>query len=284
MNKLKAIFAAVYVPLVGLITIVAIFEIFASGFDIGWIGVFLATAPVFAGILWSAITKKIGRLRPSLPVLTGLGALGFLLTLYRYLSENGSIAALGLVTFGLVSFLLFNFWYSRYGRRLNPLLEVGKKLPFFEAEDLQGQRVSSSSLLGKPALLMFYRGNWCPFCSAQVQEQTHYYKEMAERGVRVVLISPQPTSLTRRVADLYNVPIQYWVDKDFRAARALDILHKEGVPYGHRAVYGSDTVLPTVIIVDENGQIIFTDQTRNYRARPKPEQFLDVVAAHQART
>ncbi len=284
MNKLKAIFAAVYVPLIGLISILAIFEILTSGFDLGWIGVLLTSAPVLLAILWAAITKKIDKLRPSLPVLTGLGALGLFLALYRHLAENGSIAALGLATFGLVGFLLFNFWYSRYGRRLNPLLEVGKKLPVFEAEDLQGQRVSSSNLLGKSALLMFYRGNWCPFCSAQVREQTQYYKSMAERGVRVVLISPQPTNLTRRVADLYNVPIEYWVDKDYRAARALDILHNEGVPYGHRAVYGSDTVLPTVIIVDEDGQIIFTHQTRNYRARPEPQQFLDVIATYQART
>jgi hypothetical protein len=44
--------------------------------------------------------------------------------------------------------------------------------------------------------------------------------------------------------------------------------------------YESETVLPTVIITDETGKIIWTHQTDNYRVRPEPDVFLDVLRGH----
>jgi hypothetical protein len=35
--------------------------------------------------------------------------------------------------------------------------------------------------------------------------------------------------------------------------------------------------MPTVIITDEQGKIIFADLTDNYRVRPEPETFLRVL-------
>jgi len=44
--------------------------------------------------------------------------------------------------------------------------------------------------------------------------------------------------------------------------------------------YDSDTVLPTAILTDQNGVILFTDQTDNYRVRPEPDTFLRVFTEH----
>ena len=44
--------------------------------------------------------------------------------------------------------------------------------------------------------------------------------------------------------------------------------------------YKSETVLPTVIITDEEGKILFLDQTDNYRVRPEPETFFEVLNAN----
>ena len=37
--------------------------------------------------------------------------------------------------------------------------------------------------------------------------------------------------------------------------------------------------LPTVIITDAKGKIVFADLTDNYRVRPEPETFLKVIDA-----
>jgi len=40
--------------------------------------------------------------------------------------------------------------------------------------------------------------------------------------------------------------------------------------------YDSDTVMPTVVMTNSAGKIIFADLTDNYRVRPEPEDFLRV--------
>ncbi len=275
MNLLKAYFVVLYFFAVIFISVGAVFNMIDSGFSWAWLGALLTTLPFLGLFLWSVSVRNMPRTSAHMPVMTVVVLAGLALAAYDVTFElSGRTGALTAAVVGAVGYLLFNFWYSRFGRRINPLLDIGKRLPKFVAEDLDGSSVSSDSLVGKPALYMFYRGNWCPFCSAQVKELTGRYKEIIDRGVEVALVSPQPPDFTKRIADLFKVPFHFWVDRDYQAARTLDILHRQGVPAGQREKFGADTVLPTVIITDAQGQIIYTDQTDNYRVRPKPERFL----------
>ncbi len=279
MNLLKAYFVVLYFFAVIFVSVGAVFIMIDSGFNWAWLGALATTLPFLGLYLWSMSVRNLPRTTPHMPWMTVLVIAGVTLAVYDVsFLESGRTGALTAAVISTVGYLLFNFWYSRFGRRINPLLDIGKQLPKFMAEDLDGGSVSSDSLAGKPALYMFYRGNWCPFCSAQVKELTGRYKEIIDRGVEVALVSPQPPDFTKRIADIFNVPFHFWVDRDNQAARTLDILHRHGVPVGKRGTFGPDTVLPTVIITDAQGQIIYTDQTDNYRVRPRPERFLAALA------
>jgi hypothetical protein len=41
--------------------------------------------------------------------------------------------------------------------------------------------------------------------------------------------------------------------------------------------YDSETVLPTVIITDAGGKVLWSHQTDNYRVRPEPSLYLQVL-------
>ena len=79
---------------------------------------------------------------------------------------------------------------------------------------------------------------------------------------------------------------EFLVDAGNKAANELGIAMKDGVPLGIGLQgYDSDTVLPTVVITDGAGKIIFLDETDNYRVRPEPKTFFEAlkqagVAAH----
>lgn len=63
-------------------------------------------------------------------------------------------------------------------------------------------------------------------------------------------------------------------------ARRLGIEHVGSVPFMMEPLgYGSESVLPTVLIVDPAGTIIFADLTDNYRVRPEPSTFLAALDA-----
>jgi peroxiredoxin len=198
-------------------------------------------------------------------------------------SINALVVLLAVAPLG--GWLVYDFWYSSFGARSNPALDVGEPLPTFDLEDENGEAVSSESFRGAPALFLFFRGNWCPLCMAQIKELARDYRALDERGVQVVLISPQPHGHTRRLATKHAVPFRFLVDPQNTAARQLGLDVKFGIPMGMQALgYASETVMPTVLIADRDGTILFADLTDNYRVRPEPATFLRVLDEASANT
>jgi peroxiredoxin len=176
--------------------------------------------------------------------------------------------------------LLYVFWYSRFGREKNTLLEVGKALPEFSLKDASGNVVTSQEIGAQASLIMFYRGNWCPLCMAQIKEVAGQYRELESRGIKIYMVSPQSERHTKDLAKRFGVDMNFLVDEDGKAANKLQIIAENGLPMGLQALgYDSDTVMPTVIMTNEKGKIIFADLTDNYRVRPEPEDFLKVFDA-----
>jgi peroxiredoxin len=281
-NRLKSLFVVWYPLLVVIIALAATAALLMRGLELAWLGALLTVLP-FIGLYIRAVTaKKMARTSHRLPVLSAITIAGVGLAIYGWW-QNGDSAPLALLAavLGGIGFFLFDFWYSSFGRHVSERLVEGGRLPDFTVEDAQGNPVESGSLLGRPTLFMFYRGNWCPFCMGQVREVAEQYKALDARGINVAFISPQPTELTDRVAGIFGIPFRFLVDRDLRAARTLGIVHEYGVPAGSLArKYGRDTVLPTVVITDPEGTILFTDQTDNYRVRPDPAIFSRVLSNH----
>ncbi|MFT4907834.1 MAG: peroxiredoxin [Oleispira sp.] len=176
--------------------------------------------------------------------------------------------------------LLYVFWYSRFGREQNALLEVGKALPEFSLKDASGNVITSQEIGAQASLIMFYRGNWCPLCMAQIKEVAGQYQELESRGIKIYMVSPQSEGHTKDLAKRFGVDMNFLIDEDSKAASKLQIIAENGLPMGLQALgYDSDTVMPTVIMTNEKGKIIFADLTDNYRVRPEPEDFLKVFDA-----
>ena len=188
-----------------------------------------------------------------------------------------AILAASVALSGALLFVLYVFWYSRFGRIPSGDLAVGSKLPEFELRDSFGNQFRSEELSGSPAVLMFYRGNWCPLCMAQIKEIADRYKDLEAMGIKVVLVSPQPDEQSRKLATMHNVPFRFLIDEGNALGRSLGIAVTNGVPIGMPGGYAPDTVLPTLVVTNANGTIVFSDQTDNYRVRPEPDVFLAIL-------
>jgi peroxiredoxin len=172
--------------------------------------------------------------------------------------------------------LVYAYWYSRQHTPITTLA-VGSPLPEFSLTTIDQTVVSSEVLTHQPQVILFYRGNWCPFCMAQVREIAGQYRELHDRGVGVALISPQTATDTAELATRFDVPMQFYVDTDGAAAAMLDITQAGGVPVLYGAGTTGDTVVPTVIITDSIGTVIWFEHADNHRIRPEPGTFLEVL-------
>jgi peroxiredoxin len=150
-------------------------------------------------------------------------------------------------------------------------LRKGEKLPEFSATHEDGTTVNSSDLLGRPAVILFVRGNWCPFCSKQVEEITAHYKSISDLGAKLIFITPKPLGTTRRVAEMFGVEFDFWLDESLEIAKSLGILMSEGVPESQYKEYGHNTSWPTALVVDKDGVIRYSKLSRLLFDRPNSE-------------
>jgi peroxiredoxin len=256
---------------------VSLWQAFVGGHErTAWLGAAIAALPLPL-LMMRLMLTRVERTSDNLPFLLLMSAAGVMVAVWeQFLEGTTGWAPLLVALASLLILLLYVFWYSRFGRLESAMLSVGSKLPHFKLMDAENQPFDSSSL-SSPTVLLFYRGNWCPLCMAQIREIVDRYQELDEMGIKVVLISPQPDELSRKLARNHKVPFRFLVDTDNKVADELGIAVKNGVPIGIPGGYSPDTVMPTLVVTNAAGTIVYSDQTDNYRVRPEPDTFLAIL-------
>ena len=282
MNAIKSTYVSLYMTMAVLVSVYAVQLLLATADYLTWGGVLLVYVPFLIVLSWLMIVRNVARTSSRFPVLIVLGITGVVASSWGYLQGGDQIAPV-LAIAGLAAFLAYDYWYSSFGRGHSGQLDVGQPLPAFELKNTAGETISSASLTDKPTVWIFYRGNWCPLCMAQIKEVAGQYQQLEELGVRVALVSPQPHKFTVGLAKKFDVSFDFLTDENNRAARILGIDQDFGVPMGMQVLgYDSETVLPTVIITEAGGRILWADETDNYRVRPEPDVYLRIIKRRSA--
>jgi len=234
-----------------------------------WLGVPLGWLPVLGYFGYLLLARPSTHTRNLWP-LYAIALAGVVL------STPAGIAAAALALAGLGGILLYSYVYSRQ-HVPSSRIRVDEPLPAFPLQRTDGTATSSAELTARPHVIMFYRGNWCPFCMVQVRELAEQYRELERRGVGVALISAQRARDTVELAAEFDIPMQFFIDVDGAAARALDLVQVGGVPAIYSAGTNGDTTVPTVVITDARGTVLWVDSSDNHRIRPEPTAFLEVL-------
>ena len=80
-------------------------------------------------------------------------------------------------------------------------LKPGDRAPNFKLPDINGRKYSLSKILKDgPAVLVFYRGEWCPFCNLQLRALEKVYPDLKKLGASLVGITPQKFTETDKAS------------------------------------------------------------------------------------
>jgi peroxiredoxin len=167
----------------------------------------------------------------------------------------------------------------------------GDLLEEFTLLDATGKPVSLSDLLADgPAVVVFYRGGWCPYCNIALRTyQTELLPELDALGVRLVAISPQNPDQSLTTAEKAELSFTVLSDPGAQLARRLGIgfQHSEEMlaAQRERGLYltdvnadgSSDLPMPTVLIVDQDRTIRFADTHADYTSRTEVAEILDAL-------
>lgn len=278
-NLAKSIFIS-SLPVYGLVAGTYAVNRLMKAFSLPWLGVAIGALTIGLFFVVLLAFRPVARTKANSPEFTfGIIATTIFAIATSFTAPSVSITVLILSLVNSIVWLVYIYWYSRFSDRSNnEFLQLGLELPAFELENEKGEKVNSHDYRGSTTLWMFYRGNWCPLCMAQIREISNQYQELARRGVKVALVSPQPQKHTRQLAQKMNVPFNFLIDEKNKVARQLNILAENGIPKGMEVLgYDSDTVMPTILMTNAQGKIIFADLTNNYRVRSEPETFLKIL-------
>ena len=81
-----------------------------------------------------------------------------------------------------------------------PLLSPGERFPSITITPVDGAPIElPDALAGQFAVILFYRGSWCPYCNAQLRAFQRAADKLSALGVRVVALSVDDEATTREL-------------------------------------------------------------------------------------
>ena len=128
----------------------------------------------------------------------------------------------------------------------NTSLGPGTPAPEFVLPDATGAAVSLSSVLANgPAVLSFYRGGWCPYCSLELRALQRVLPEITAAGATLVAISPETPDHSLSTAEVLELSFPVLSDVGNRVAESFGLVFT--LPAALREVYrGFGIDLPAV--------------------------------------
>jgi peroxiredoxin len=167
----------------------------------------------------------------------------------------------------------------------------GALMPDGELLDVRGAATSLAQVrAGRPAVVVFYRGAWCPFCNIALRTyEAELAPALADRGFVMIAVSPQKPDGSLSAAQTNQLTYAVVSDPGNQLASSLGILtaasaeaaaaqQKLGLDVAeHNADGGLTLPMPTTVVVDAIGVIRWIDVHPNYTTRSEVPDILAAV-------
>lgn len=168
---------------------------------------------------------------------------------------------------------------------ISPLL-IGENLPNSKLLNDAGVEVELTNILKeKPTVLVFYRGGWCPYCSLQLAAIAEAEAEIIKLGYQIVAISPDHYSQLKPSAEAAKSNYSLYADTNGELLTKVGLAFKtpeqaKSFIEGRTNNTASNILpVPTVMIVDTSGKILFEYINPDYKTRITTELLLSVLNA-----
>ncbi len=171
-------------------------------------------------------------------------------------------------------------------------LKVGDSIPDVALRTVEGKEVRLRKLVSdKPAVLVFYRGGWCPFCNLHLQALTSITNDLTKEGVQLIAISMDQPSKLRETMQKDKLDYTLLSDSDAKAVKAFGISYKvddatlEAMKTHNvdldAATGNSNHILPdpAVFVVNTKGVIGFVHVNPDFKVRLEPSKVLEAAKA-----
>jgi peroxiredoxin len=150
-----------------------------------------------------------------------------------------------------------------------PLLNPGDPFPSLTISATDGQALTVPDAFADDfAVVLFYRGAWCPYCNAQLRAFERAGQALADAGIRVVALSVDDKETTEALAARHKLtfPIGYGADASAIAALTGAFVNPDPV-----------YLQSTGFVLDPAGKVVVSVYSSGAIGRLVPEDVLGLV-------
>jgi peroxiredoxin len=165
--------------------------------------------------------------------------------------------------------------------------KVGDRAADFTLPNQLGRQVSLSEELQQgPVVLIFYRGEWCPYCNTMLRTYGLRAGDFSGRGARLVAVSPQTPDNSLTMAEKHSLEFPVLSDEGGAVIGTYGLKYDvEGQARELLTAVGNDVSkfngeggwilpAPAVFVIDREGVIRFARVNGDYTQRVEPDEAL----------
>jgi peroxiredoxin len=175
-------------------------------------------------------------------------------------------------------------------------LGIGTVIPDVMVQDIQGSWVTLHQIIKDKAILIFYRGGWCPYCNTQLRDLAMIAPQLLEKGYTIVGITTDKVEEVEKTMLKHQTEYTIYSDSLMEAAKAFGIAFqvdsKTVMKYrlvGIQLEKASGQThhllpVPSVFITDSKRTIRYVYSNPNYKVRLKGTELLAQIHAQDVIT
>ena len=168
-------------------------------------------------------------------------------------------------------------------------LFINSKAPDFKGTDQYGTEIRLKDILKDSlVVLVFYRGQWCPYCNKHLKKLEDSLSLIIEKGARLIAISPEkPENIIKTIEKTKaSYPILY--DKDMKIMKAYSVLFEvdertvsryKNADIDLAAANGQKEKVylpvPALYIISKEGTILYRFFEPDYKKRVSVKEILE---------
>jgi peroxiredoxin len=162
------------------------------------------------------------------------------------------------------------------------------KAPEFVAKDQTGATIKLSEQLKKGSVVVvFYRGEWCPYCNKQLKRLEDSLPMIKAKGATLIAVTAEkPENINKTIAKTKaSYPILFdeglHIMKSYDVAYAVDNVtitsyKKYGIDFTEvNGLNGAYLPVPTVYVINKEGDIVYKHFDPDYKKRASVQEILN---------
>jgi peroxiredoxin len=160
-------------------------------------------------------------------------------------------------------------------------LPVNATAPDFTAKDQNGAKVNLKEKLEKGSVvLVFYRGQWCPYCNRQLKKLEDSLSFITSKGATLITVTPEKPENISKTIEKTRATYPILFDNGLRIMKSYDVAYAvsektiqqyKGYGIDFTEANGTDNgahlPIPAVFVINKQGKIVFRHFDPDYTKR-----------------